>query len=79
MMFGLITRFVPSKIVLYSALAAFGASALAWIRWDAKRDYAKKLELDDYEHAEDIENRVAHDRSAPDERLRKYDSAGWRD
>jgi len=74
MVFGL-----PSKIALYGALTAFGAAALAWLRWDAKRDYAKKIQLGDYEHAKDIEDSVARDRADGDERLRKHDDAGWRD
>jgi hypothetical protein len=54
------------------------ALLLAWLRLDARRDARRDVEIEDYEHAEDIENRVSADRADPD-RLRPFEGAGYRD
>lgn len=59
---------------LASLLRPIIEKALAYLkgRSDAKRE----AELDDYENAADIRDRV--ERDLPD-KLREYDDAGWRD
>ena len=71
-------RLIASKAALWAALSALGVLLLTWLRFDAKRDQRRKSQLEDYEHAEDINARVSDNRADP-ERLRKYDDAGWRD
>ena len=71
-------RLIPSKAALWAALSALGVLLLAWLRMDAKRDQRRDAQLKDYEHAEDIENRVSDSRADPD-RLRPFEGAGWRD
>ena len=63
-------RLIPSKAALWAALSALGVLLLTWLRLDAKRDQRRKSQLEDYEHAEDIEDAVTRDRADP-ERLRK--------
>ena len=71
-------RFIPSKAALWAALSAAAALLLAWLRLDARRDARRDAEIKDYEHAEDIGNRVSADRADPD-RLRPFEGAGYRD
>ena len=71
-------RFIPSKAALWAALSAVAALLLAWLRIDARRDARRDAQLKDYEHAEDIENRVSDSRADPN-RLRTFEGAGYRD
>ena len=71
-------RFIPSKAALWAALSAAAALLLAWLRIDARHDARRDAEIEDYEHAEDIEKRVSADRADPD-RLHPFEGAGYRD
>ena len=71
-------RLIPSKAAIYAVLAALGAALMAWLRHDARRDQRRDAQIEDYKHAEDIEDAVTRDRADP-ERLRKYEGAGYRD
>ena len=71
-------RLIPSKAALWAVLAALGAAFIAWLRIDARRDERRNAQLKDYEHADDIENRVSVDRADPD-RLQPFEGSGWRD
>ena len=63
----------------WAALAALlAAIAAAWLRRDAARDRDRKAAIEDHNHAQDIEDRVADARADP-ERLRAFDEAGYRD
>jgi hypothetical protein len=75
---GVMLRFIPSKAALWAALSAAAALLLAWLRLDARRDARRDAEIKDYEHAENIEDRVSADRVDPD-RLRPFEGAGYRD
>ncbi len=77
-MLGRITRLIPTRAALWAALVAAGAISLAWLRRDAARDAHNRSELEDLRHADDIEDRVARNRTDPG-RLRKYEDSGWRD
>lgn len=65
---------------LLALLSAVGAGLLLGLRLSARSRKIDRLEteLEDFEHAEDIEDRVSRARADP-ERLRKYDDAGYRD
>lgn len=71
-------RFLPSKAAIWAALSALAALFVAWLRIDARRDQRRGAEIKDYEHAEDIEDRVTDNRADP-ERLRPFEDAGFRD
>ena len=71
-------RLIPSKAALWAVLAALGAAFMAWLRMDARRDQRRNAQLKDYEHADDIENRVSDSRADPD-RLRPFEGASYRD
>jgi hypothetical protein len=47
------------------------------IRKDAVKDDRKDAKIEDLENAQDIQRRASD--ATSDERLRKYDDAGWRD
>jgi hypothetical protein len=47
------------------------------IRKDAVKDDRKDAKIEDLENAQDIHRRASD--ATSDERLRKYDDAGWRD
>ena len=64
------------KAWFYGAVAAVAVAFSALLYMRGKRDAKRDLELDDYEHAEDIRRRVSVDR---DQRMRDLDGAGWRD
>lgn len=61
---------------LYAALSAMVAGIGAFLYAKGRSDAKRKMEVDDYENAEDIRRRVSVDRA---DELRKYDDAGWRD
>ena len=69
---------IPSKAKMWTALSACAALFLTWLRFDARRDQRRDAENKDYEHAEDIQDRVSDNRADPD-RLRQYEGAGYRD
>ena len=60
------------------ALALILAFAGAWVagRREGAQNARNKAVKDDYEHAEDIRNRVERDLAG---KLRKHDDSGWRD
>lgn len=51
-------------------------AAIVAARWSGKRAEQQKQKVKDHEQAEDMRNRV---RYAPDDSVRKFDDAGWRD
>lgn len=70
-MIGGTTGFVALGIVGLLGLVAVGAVIVA--AWYSRRGL--KSQVDDYENEADIRRRA----DAADERVRKYDDAGWRD
>ena len=64
-----------AKIYGVAAALLLFVGAVFAIRKDAVNDARKDDKIDDLENAEDIRLRA----STADERLRKYDDAGWRD
>ena len=71
-------KFLPTRAQIMAGMAALIAALIAFIRHDAKRQAQKDHQLKDYEHADEIDTRVARHRNDP-ERLRKYEGRGWRD
>ena len=51
-------------------------AAIVAARWSGVKSEQQKNKVKDHEQAEDVRNRV---RYAPDDSVRKYDDAGWRD
>ena len=72
------TRFAGSRIGRPVAMIGAVLLGVLAIYGKGRRDQRRDAQLEDYEHAEDIEGRVDDSRADPD-RLRKYDDAGWRD
>jgi hypothetical protein len=66
-----------AKIYGGAAAVLLFAAAIFAIRKDAVSDARKDDQIDDMENAQDIRRRAGG--AATDERLRKYDDAGWRD
>jgi len=64
------------KAWIYGAGAAAIMTVAGWLYVRGRKDKRRELEIDDYEHAEDIRRRVSTDRA---DELRKHDDAGWRD
>ena len=69
---------IPSKAKMWAVLSAVAVLFAAWLRFDARRDQRRDAQNKDYEHAEDIQDRVSDNRADPD-RLRQYEGAGYRD
>ena len=69
---------IPSKAKMWAALSAVAVLFSAWLRYDARRDQRRDAHIKDYEHAEDIEERVSDNRADPD-RLRPFEGTGYRD
>lgn len=67
---------VPAPVKRWGAYILLGLLAILWIRRDAVREDKLKDELDAYKEADRIRRRV---RDNLDDRLRRYDDAGWRD
>lgn len=71
-------RLIPSKAAVWGLFAAIGAILAVWLRIDAKADQKRNTIIEDYENAEDIQERVSNSRADPD-RLRRYEDSGYRD
>jgi uncharacterized membrane protein len=69
--------FLMAKIYGGVAALLLLVAAIFAIRKDAVNDARKDDQIDDMENAQDIRRRAGG--AATDERLRKYDDAGWRD
>ena len=60
--------------IIAAIIGVFGYGAAK--KRQGKTEAKGKAQVEDYEHAESIRNRVRDNRA---DRLRQYDDAGWRD
>ncbi len=72
-------RFLPSRAVLLSALAAFVAIAATWLRLDARKAERAALREKDFKHAQDIWSASARARRNRADGVRPHANRGWRD
>ena len=78
-MWGWLLGRLPSKAVMWAAIAAMAGGAVAWLRRDAHKDAEQDMKEGDRDNAEEIRERVADgDRDRADG-VREYSDRGFRD